>query len=1577
MLFWVSRQICYFRELKPPPFHRKNHNQYPIIMKKLFFSALACLGFTLGAQAQTYNQSTTQVNTCSGTYYDSGGGTAAYGNNELSLFVINPATLGSSVRVSFTSFATEANYDTLFIFNGNTTSAPILAALTGTLSPGSFTASNATGSLSFGFKSDGIVTAAGWVATISCVTSSAPPVAAFVGNILNQVAGGSVSFFDQSTNSPTSWSWSFSGGNPATSTLQNPTNIVYNTPGCYQVSLTATNASGSNTVTTSCYIDVVAPGTTIYCVPNPTNGPTDGDFINGVVLGNISNLNSGSITGPLYSFINNQVTNLNLGTSYTLQVTSGTYATDYYAAWIDYNENGIFENPSERLGLQQSTTSGQVLSFPFTPPTSAVSGYRAMRVRCAYAATAMDACTDYAFGETEDYIVNLVAAGVPPVASFTSNTQAITTGGSVNFFDSSSNLPTSWSWSFPGGTPSTSTLQNPTVSYSAPGCYNVTLTATNASGSNTVSQTCYVNVTGGSLYCTPVHLNACSSGDNINTVSITGTTLNNSGTGCTAVNGAAYTIYQPTGNFTASLNRGQNYTFNVTTSTANIISIWIDYNRNNVFETNEWTQVTTSSTAGFPSVVNILIPTSAQLGTTGMRVRSRLTNNPNAAADACTSFGSGETEDYTITIVSPSQPPAASFTASSTSICAGSCLNFTSTSTGNPTLYTWTFQGSSTTSSSSTNPSNICWANAGTYTVTLTVSNANGSSSATQSITVNAAPVASAGSDVTICTGGSGGQLNATSSLTGSTFSWSPTTGLSNPNISNPVANPTVTTVYTVTVTKNGCSTTDQVVVTVNSATALAGPDASICAGSSTILSVLGTGTYSWSPTTGLSNPFIAGPSASPTQTTTYTVTVSNQGCTATDQVVVTVNPVPVANAGSDASTCSGTGVQLNATSSLTGSSFSWSPSAGLNNANISNPVATPSATTTYTVTVSRNGCSATDQVVVNVNSVSANAGADQAICPGGNVQLSASGGTSYSWSPATGLSNANIANPVASPSSTTTYTVTVSANGCTATDQVVVTVSQVSANAGQDVSVCQGNSTQLSASGGASYSWSPATGLSNPNISNPLATPTVTTTYTVTVSNGSCSATDVVVVTVNPISANAGPDQGICPGSSVQLNATGGTNYSWSPSAGLNNANISNPVATPTQTTTYTVTVINGSCSATDQVVITVTPLTVNAGQDVSICSGGFTQLNATTSATNATYSWSPSAGLSATNIANPVAFPTITTTYTVTVTSGACSAVDFVVVNVGSATANAGADQTICPGQTAQLNASGGGSYSWSPATGLSNPNVGNPIANPTSTTQYTVTVTSGNCTATDVVVVNVDNISVNAGPDQTVCAGTATQLAGAVGSATNFVWTPTTGLSNPTSLTPTVTVTSITSYTLTASNANCTVSDNVVIFTNNPPATPTINFVGVDLVSSAAFGYQWFLNGNPIQGANNQSYFPISNGNYTVTITDQNGCTSTSAPFAFVNVGMQRLDVQSSFGVQPNPTFGQFVVTLETERVEVMELELVNLLGERLAHISRSNFSGRLAQSFDLSAQPAGVYFVNLRSSQGNITRKVVKQ
>jgi len=189
----------------------------------------------------------------------------------------------------------------------------------------------------------------------------------------------------------------------------------------------------------------------------------------------------------------------------------------------------------------------------------------------------------------------------------------------------------------------------------------------------------------------------------------------------------------------------------------------------------------------------------------------------------------------------------------------------------------------------------------------------------------------------------------------------------------------------------------------------------------------------------------------------------------------------------------------------------------GLANPNIANPVATPSSNTPYVVTVTNsNGCSNIDIINIQVMPLPiASAGSDQSICNTNSATLNASGGVSYNWS--TSESTQSI---VVSPASNTTYTVTVTdGNGCSQTDNVAITVNNLpTANAGADTAVCNGLSTNLNASGGVSYSWSPATGLSNTAISNPVATPTSSTTYTVTVTdNNGCSDTDDVIVGIYP----------------------------------------------------------------------------------------------------------------------------------------------------------------------------------------------------------------------------------------------------------------------------------------------------------------------------------------------------------------------------------------------------------------------------------------------------------------------------
>jgi hypothetical protein len=734
-------------------------------------------------------------------------------------------------------------------------------------------------------------------------------------------------------------------------------------------------------------------------------------------------------------------------------------------------------------------------------------------------------------------------------------------------------------------------------------------------------------------------------------------------------------------------------------------------------------------------------------------------SNPVATPSATTTYtvtgtGAGCSSTATVTVTVINIPVVT--VSGTTTICDGTTTNLTASGAAS---YSWspaTGLSSATISNPVASPSATT-----TYTITGTTSGCSGTT--TKTITVNPIPVVTVSPDVTICNG-------TTTTLTASgatTYSWSPATALSSSSISNPVCSSTITRTYTVTGTSSGCSATAAVTVTVTPLpTVSASGAATICAGASTVITASGTSTsYNWLPSASLSNPTIANPAATPAATTTYTVTGTANGCSNTASVTVTITPLPVVNVSGASTICIGTSTVLSASGAT---SYVWSPATGLSSATVANPTANPTTTTTYTVSGTTGSCTGTTTFTLNavpapVVSVTGSA----TICSGTSTPLNASGATTYSWSPAAGLSATNIANPTANPASTTTYVVTGSSGTCTDTAQVLITViSSPVVSVSGTTTICSGSSTTLTASGAASYSWSPGTGLSNSAISNPVANPASTTTYTVTGTTGSCTGTTTVTVTVNPVpTVTASGSTTICSGQSVSITSSGATSYAWLPATGLSNASIANPVATPAASTTYTVTGSALGCSATATVSITVNPTpTANAGSPASICLGNSTTLNASG---GTTYSWLPVTGLSNPAIANPVATPTSTTTYTVTVGNGSCSSTSSVTITVNSLSAiSAGSNVTIGCGGTATLNATGGTSYSWSPATGLSSTTIANPVATPAATTTYTVTATTGGCSGTATVTVTVTGMTADAGSYTQICAGSNTTLNGTIG-------------------------------------------------------------------------------------------------------------------------------------------------------------------------------------------------------------------
>lgn len=548
----------------------------------------------------------------------------------------------------------------------------------------------------------------------------------------------------------------------------------------------------------------------------------------------------------------------------------------------------------------------------------------------------------------------------------------------------------------------------------------------------------------------------------------------------------------------------------------------------------------------------------------------------------------------------------------------------------------------------------------------------------------------------------------------GYTYSWNPTTGLNNPNVANPLARlynraagPVIRT-YTVTATgPAGCTATSTVAITVKPAPiANPGRDTTVCSGQ---VFMVGTPaiagyTYQWPVGSAQQGLAINDPTlAQPTYTATNTGNApffrnvllrvhSPNGCDTLVTLVVTVNPIPLVNAGPDRNLCAGTPATIG-TPPEPGYTYSWSPTTGLSNPTDPQPTVTPTGpgAITYTLTATNNGCSATDQVTVTAYpSPTANAGPALTVCAGQATVLAAGiapvAGTTYSWSPATGLSNANILNPSLTLPTAGTFTYTLTATNtpaagtsCTATASVAVTVTSlpvaVAAPApGGPVTFCSDETRQLgggTAVPSVTYRWRPATGLLTPNaattaitLTNLTASPLVTVYTLVATAAGGCADSSRVTVTVNPaVVVDAGPDATLCSGLSTTLGtpAQAGYTYSWSPATGLSSATIARPVVTAVNATAaplvlkYFLTATpSGSattCPGRDSVTVTVNPAPVaTITGPAAICDLSQTlQYSVVAPLAGSNYQWSITGG-------NPIAGQG-TAQVTVLFTAGAAS--------------------------------------------------------------------------------------------------------------------------------------------------------------------------------------------------------------------------------------------------------------------------------------------------------------------------------
>jgi len=395
-------------------------------------------------------------------------------------------------------------------------------------------------------------------------------------------------------------------------------------------------------------------------------------------------------------------------------------------------------------------------------------------------------------------------------------------------------------------------------------------------------------------------------------------------------------------------------------------------------------------------------------------------------------------------------------------------------------------------------------------------------------------------------------------------------------------------------------------------------------------------------------------------------------------------------------------------------------------------------------------GCadSITRQVFVPGQPVITLPSADTSVCNLDTLRLSvsASPSSTFIWTPAINIINANSSSPIVFPIAQTTYTVfALDSNGCSNTASIVVNVlSLPTVSTIGDTAICNGSSITLSTTGtGTGYQWLPGIGISDSTSQSPVASPLFSTQYIVTAINTSgCLAKDTVNLIVHALPVvTVSPDSLICNGGSAQLAASSPVtvSYSWTPITGLNRPLTANPVASPTQTTTYKVAVTDSNaCGSTDTVVITVIPKPVFSVTPSSknICRGDSVVL---TASGGEVYQWLPATNIYSDTSAATAVFPQNTITYTVAITSKTCNIVDSerAVVDVSppfplNITKSNDLDCFI--GQ-ATLHATGGTEYVWTPTATLSSPDIDDPVASPFETTTYYVTARNGTaCVETD---------------------------------------------------------------------------------------------------------------------------------------------------------------------------------------------------------------------------------------------------
>ena len=612
------------------------------------------------------------------------------------------------------------------------------------------------------------------------------------------------------------------------------------------------------------------------------------------------------------------------------------------------------------------------------------------------------------------------------------------------------------------------------------------------------------------------------------------------------------------------------------------------------------------------------------------------------------------------------------------------------------------------------------------------------------------------GNDTTLCQGDT---LTLGTTIPNATYLWQD-------NSTNPTFNVTQPGTYWVQVTTSNCSVTDTIIV--NYPTTDLGNDTTLCQGENITLDAsTPNATYLWQDNS-------TNPTFNVTQPGSYWVQVSTNNCSSTDTINVSYTPLPSVDLGNDTTVCQGETFLLDAT--ISNATYLWQDNSTNSTFNVSQPG-------TYWVQTTVNSCSSTDSINVSyIPMPTVNLGNDTTICQGETILLDATiANASYLW-------QNNSTNPTFNVTQPGTYWVQVAANNCSSTDTINVSYNQLpTVDLGNDTTLCLGETILLDAtSSNATYLW-------QDNSTNPTFNASQPGTYWVQVTVNSCSSTDSINLSFNPLPTfDLGNDTSLCQGENITLDAiTTNATYLWQD-------NSTNSTFNVTQPGTYWVQVTVNSCSSTDSINVSYNPLpTVDLGNDTSLCTGETLLLDATTS--NASYLWQD-------NSMNPTFNVSLPGTYWVQVTVNSCSSTDTIHLSYNPLpTFDLGNDTSLCQGENLTLDATTtNASYLWQNSSTNSTFNVTQPGT-------YWVQVTVNSCSSTDSInVTNNPLPTLDLGNDRFLCQDETIKLDATNPNAT-YLW-------QDNSTNPTFIISEEGTYWVQVSNSCGTNSDTVSITLRN---------------------------------------------------------------------------------------------------------------------------------------------------------------